>query len=63
MQYEEVEEDISKTSEDYQTENQEKEITALDDDKTSDDESYEDKSMFSDEDYEGLRSYKMSPAI
>ena len=35
-------------------ENQDEESTALDDYKTSDDESYEDNSMFSDEDYEGF---------
>jgi len=35
-------------------ENQDKDNTALDDSKTSDDESYEDNSMFSDEDYKGF---------
>ena len=53
-QYAEEQENNSVTSGDDRTENQEKESTALDDDKTSDDESYEDKSMFSDEDYEGF---------
>jgi len=53
-QYEEEEEEYnSMTSEEYQMENQDKNSTALDDNKTSDDESYEDNSMFSDEDYEG----------
>ena len=42
------------TSEDDRTENQDKESTALDDDKTLDDEPYEDNSMFSDEDNEGF---------
>ena len=41
------------TSEEYQTENQDKDNTALDDNKTLNDESYEDNSMFSDEEYEG----------
>ena len=52
--YKEEEENISVTLEDDRTENQDKESTALDDDKTSDDEPYEDNSMFSDEDYEGF---------
>ena len=42
------------TSEEYQTENQDKDNTALDDNRTLNDESYEDNSMFSDEDYEGF---------
>jgi len=42
------------TSEEYQPENQDKDDTALDYSKTSDDKSYEDNSMFSDEDYEGF---------
>ena len=33
---------------------QDKESTALDDNKTSDDESYEDNSMFGDKDYKGF---------
>jgi len=53
-QYKEEEENISVTSEEYRKENQDKESTALDDDKTLDDESYEDNSMFSDKDYEGF---------
>jgi len=53
-QYEEEEENNSVTSEEYRTENQDKYSTALVDDKTSDDKSYEDNSMFSDEDYEGF---------
>jgi len=39
------------TSEEYQLENQDKNNTALDYGKASDKESYEDNSMFSDEDY------------
>jgi len=42
------------TSEEYQLENQDKNDTALDNSKASDDESYEDNNMFSDEDYEGF---------
>jgi len=53
-QYKEEEENNSVTSEEYQTENQDKDSTALDDNKTSDDKSYEDNSMFSDEDYGGF---------
>jgi len=53
-QYEEEEEYDSVTSEEYQTENHNKYNTALNDNKTSDDKSYEDNSMFSDEDYEGF---------
>ena len=40
------------TSEEYQLENQDKNNTALDYGKASDKESYEDNSMFSDEDYQ-----------
>jgi len=58
-QYEEEEENNSVTSEEYQTENQDKDSTALDDDKTSDDKPYEDNSMSSDKDYEDLRLYKI----
>ena len=53
-QYEEEEENNSATSEGYHTENQDKESIALDDDKTSDDESYDDNSVFEDEDYKGF---------
>jgi len=53
-QYEVEEEDTSVTSEEYQPENQDKDDTALDNSKTSDDESYEDSSMYSNEDYEGF---------
>jgi len=53
-QYKEEEENNSATSEGYHTENQDKESTALDDDKTSDDKSYDDNSVFKDEDYEGF---------
>jgi len=53
-QYEAEDEDTSVTSEEYQMENQDKDNTALNDSKTSDDEFYEDNSMFSDEDYEGF---------
>jgi len=42
------------TSEEYQTVNQDKYNTALYDSKTLDDKSYEENSMFSDEDYEGF---------
>jgi hypothetical protein len=52
--YKEEEENDSMTSEEYQTENQDKGSTALDDNKTSDDKSYEDNSMFTDEEYEGF---------
>jgi len=53
-QYEEGEEDNSTASEEYHMENQDKESTALDDDKTSDDDSYDDNSIFEDKDYEGF---------
>jgi len=53
-QYEEEEENDIVTLEEYQTENHNKGNTALDNNKTSDDESYEDNSMFSDKDYEGF---------
>jgi len=43
------------TSQENQSNNQEKIDTALDDSKESDDGSYEEDDMFSDEDYEGFR--------
>ena len=42
------------TSEEYQLDNQDKNDTALDDSKESDDGSYKNDDMFSDEDYEGF---------
>jgi len=50
----EAEEDASVTSEEYQPDNQDKNNTALDYSKESDDGSYEVYDMFSDDDYEGF---------
>ena len=52
---EEIEDEQYKAEEEeYQPDNQDKNNTALDDSIASDDESYEENSMFSDEDYEGF---------
>jgi len=53
-QYWTEEEDASVTSEEYQPDNQDKNDTALDENKESDDGSYKDDGMISDEDYVGL---------
>ena len=54
-QYGAEEENECLTSQENQSNNQEKIDTALDDSKESDDGSYEEDDMFSDEDYEGFR--------
>jgi len=47
------------TQEDQHWDVEDKDNTALDEDEVTENESYEDNDMFSEDDYQGLHSYKM----
>ena len=55
----EPEEDASMTAEDQHPDKQNTNDTAPDNDKEAEDESYQYSAMFSEDDYDGLHSYKM----